>query len=389
MNVQIKPSKHSAPGQYLGFALQPVRAFYHLLTCPKGARVSLELQDDIAVHYADGSLCLEQTKSALKQNPISDWADDLWKTFHNWQSMISAGECKVGVTRFRLYVIPSKKGKFAQALAGASSAQEVEAVVSEIQQKLRKMKSPPACALHIQKFLDAPKDQQIAIVANFELETVSSDPLDAIRTVLSPTLDENNIDILAKSGIGQAKQAFDRLIQYGKMPILDADAFRQDFHAFIRRNNLPGLLTSVVEAPSSDWVAHVAATRPVFIRQLELVDVSHEDRLRAVSDFLRTSADKADWAERGLIFSGSLDGWNEDLVRRHSMVKGDVADLHGDKPLAVQGRIVYRQCAQHQAPLEGRVVPGHFVHGSFNDLSDRKRIGWHSDYKLLIDGDAG
>jgi len=31
-----------------------------------------------------------------------------------------------------------------------------------------------------------------------------------------------------------------------------------------------------------------------------LVEASEEDRLRAVSDFLRTSADKADWADRGL-----------------------------------------------------------------------------------------
>ncbi|NGQ93333.1 hypothetical protein G5V65_20815 [Rhodobacter sp. HX-7-19] len=81
MNVEIKPTKHSAPGQYLGFALQPVRAFYYLLTAPKGAKVALELQDDVSVHYADGSVCLEQTKSALKQNPISDWDEDLWKAF--------------------------------------------------------------------------------------------------------------------------------------------------------------------------------------------------------------------------------------------------------------------------------------------------------------------
>ena len=83
MNAETKPAKHSAPGQYLGFALQPVRVFYHLLTSPKGAKVSLEFKDDVAVHHADGKLLLEQTKSALRQNPVSDWAGDLWKAFEN------------------------------------------------------------------------------------------------------------------------------------------------------------------------------------------------------------------------------------------------------------------------------------------------------------------
>ena len=41
MNVAVKPPKHAAPGQYLGFALQPVRLCFHLLTCEPGAKVSL------------------------------------------------------------------------------------------------------------------------------------------------------------------------------------------------------------------------------------------------------------------------------------------------------------------------------------------------------------
>jgi hypothetical protein len=70
------------------------------------------------------------------------------------------------------------------------------------------------------------------------------------------------------------------------------------------------------------------------------------------------------------------------------MVRGDIADLHSDKPEALQGRLVYRECAQQQPPLEGRAVPGHFVHGSFNYLAARRDIGWHPDYEALLDGDG-
>lgn len=385
MNAETKPAKHSAPGQYLGFALQPVRVFYHLLTCPKGAKVSLEFKDDVAVHYADGALLLEQTKSALKQNPISDWAEDLWKAFENWRAMIVANDIDPAKTTYRLFVTPQKKGAFADAMGAAQDQDAVIAIVKTIRAKLAKLKAVPACSVHLQPFLDAPAEQQAAIISRFALESDGSDPLDAIRAVLTATIAENQRDVLIKSGIGQAKQALDRLIQRGEPAIIDAEAFRQEFHAFVRQNNMPGLLISLGEAPDDALVAGVASTRPTFIRQLELVEASYDDHLRAVSDYLRTSADKADWADRGIIFSGSLDTWDDDLVRRYGMIRGDVSDLHADKPVPTQGRLVYRRCAQHEAPLEGRIVPGHFVHGSFNDLADRRRVGWHADFETLLD----
>ena len=388
MNTEIKPTKHSAPGQYLGFALQPVRVFFHLLTAPKGAKVALELQDDVSIHYADSNRCLEQTKSALKQNPISDWAEDLWKALNNWLVMLDLGQCQPALTRFRIYVTPAKDGAFAEALAAAKTAEEVNAALATIKAKLEKKRDPPACATKVQALLEAPADRQHVLIGNFELEANAADPLESIRAILRPAISESHIDIIVRSGIGQAKQAMDRLIQRGEKPILDADAFRRDFHAFVRQNNLPGLLASIAESPSDTVVVGVAAARPVFVRQLELIEANEDDRLRAVSDYLRSSADKADWAERGEIFPGSLDGWDEDLIKRHSMAKGDVADLHGERPAAVQGRLIYRQCAQHQAPLEGRVVPSHFVHGSFNDLADRRRLGWHRDYLTLLENDA-
>ncbi|HYI64546.1 MAG TPA: ABC-three component system protein [Allosphingosinicella sp.] len=389
MNIQIKRAKHAAPGQYLGFGLQPVRAFFHLLTCPRGAMISLEHLDDVAIHYADGSLCLEQTKSALKQNPISDWADDLWKAIDNWLEMVKSGACKAGETRFRLYVTPPKTGAFAGSLHAATTSADVAALVDTIKTRLAKLKDRPGCLDHLQPFLDASAEQQIAIVAHLVVESDAADPVDALRALLTPMVHPEHIDLLCKAGIGLAKQDFDRLIQRGLAPVLDGDAFKHTYGAFLRRNLMPGLLTSLAPVPGDAELATIVSMRPTFIRQLEFIEVSGDDTLRAVSDYLRTSADKADWAERGLIFPGSLDDWDDSLIHRHSLVCGDITDLHGDKSPIVQGRLAYRQCASHQAPLEGRSVPSHFVHGSFNDLADRRRLGWHPHYETLLGGGEG
>jgi hypothetical protein len=81
--------------------------------------------------------------------------------------------------------------------------------------------------------------------------------------------------------------------------------------------------------------------------------------------------------------------WDDNLVSRHGLICGEIVDMHSDRDTVVRGRLAYRRCAQLQPPLDGRQVPGHFVHGCFNNLADLKRLGWHPDYKSLLDGSDG
>ncbi len=89
-----------------------------------------------------------------------------------------------------------------------------------------------------------------------------------------------------------------------------------------------------------------------------------------------------------MVFQKGLEEWDAELVRRHGLVSGEVSDIHSGKDPVVRGRIVYRQSAQMQPPLDGRAVPSHFVHGCLNTLADAQTIGWHPDYLELLKGDA-
>ena len=381
-------AKHSAPGQYLGFALQPVRLCLHLLTCPEGAQVSLEYLDDVALHLADGSTLLEQSKSALSQNPVSDWADDFWKCLANWLDIAAANTIEIEKSQFRLYVTPIKHGVRSQELSDATTTDDVEAITSEIRKSLNRQRKVPGCMPYLQKFLDATAEKRVAIVSRFRIVSTDEDPVQPIRELLAPTVQPMLIDHLCQFAIGRAKETADRLIRNGQPAILDGDKFKEEFRSFVQRNNLPGYLTSLAPKPPLEEVESLLAIGPTFIRQLDLVNVSEDERVRAVSDFLRSSADKSSWAEAGLVFQQGLEEWDAELVSRQGLVCGEVSDVHGDKEACVRGRITYRQCAQMQAPLDGRVVPGHFVHGCLNSLADVKRIGWHPDYEKLLGGEG-
>lgn len=388
MNVAVKPPKHVAPGQYLGFALQPVRLCFHLLTCEPGAKVSLEYLDDVAIHHADGRQSLEQTKSATKTNPVSDLADDLWKTLANWLNLVAQDLVKAGETTFRLYVTPKKTGPWVEALSAAKTPDEVEAIAKKISAKLTKLTDEPGCIVHLKKFLEAPAADRAAVVGAMTLQSEHADPVDPLRDLLKATIAPEHIDRLCEAAIGMAKQRVDRLIQNGQPPILEADAFKTTFRAFVQKNVMSNYLPSLADKPLAGEIDAMLITRPLFLRQLELVAVTEEEKVRAVSDLLRSSADKSRWADAGMVFEGSLEEWDESLVSRQSAVAGEISDLHADKDASIRGRLVYRRCAQLEAPLEGRAVPSHFVHGCFNALADSQRLGWHPEFKALLDEEA-
>jgi hypothetical protein len=376
--------KHAAAGPYLGFALQPVRLCYYLLSSPRDSSVSLEYLDDVAVHYADGRLLLEQCKSALAHNPISDWADDLWKTVANWLDAVETQTVDGANTSFQLYVTPPKSGKLSASMHDAADAKAVEALVKQVRDKLKRKGDPPKCIDNVQKFLDATEALRLAVVGKTTVFASDADPLEPLRDLLRPTVPEASLDVICASAIGQAKEAADKCIRRKAPALIRVEDFRRNFHAFVQQNNMAGYLPTFTAAPSKDIAKALLTTRPVFVRQLQLIDASEDQQLRAASDFMRTSGDKVKWADQGLVFDGTFEDWEDTLLRRHDAEQSEVQDTFSEKPREVQGRIVYSRCAAMEVPLDSRAVPGHFTHGGFNDLADRRKLGWHPEYQTRL-----
>jgi len=377
--------KHAAAGPYLGFALQQVRLCYHLLSSPRDSSVSLEYLDDVAVHYANGSLLLEQCKSALAHNPLSDWSDDLWKTVANWLDAVEEQKVDGEKTSFQLYVTPPKIGKLSAAIHAATNAEEVEAFTKQVQDKLKKRVTAPRCVGNVQKFLEATDALRLAVVSKTTVVAADTDPVEPLRELLRPTVPEASLDIICASAIGQAKEAADKCIRRKAPAFISVAEFRTNFHAFIRQNNMAGYLPTFTQAPSEDAAKALLTNSPVFVRQLQLIKAPEEQQLRAASDLMRMSGDKVKWAEQGLVFDGAFEDWEGTLIRKHDATHSEVQEVYSEKTKEAQGRIVYARCAAMDVPIDSRVVPGYFTHGGFNNLANKRKLGWHPDYKVLLD----
>lgn len=223
--AQLERPKSAAPGQYLGYALQPVRLCFHLFDAPAGASVSLEHLDDVAVHLPDGQYILEQSKSALSGNPAADRSVELWKSLANWADLCVAGTVSASTSIFRYYVTPKANGQLVLKFNAAQDSKAASELLKEIDTPKFRGKPDVGAGSHIIRFFSAGSEICSEIVRNFEL-VVEADPLAAIRGKFQAVLPDNVIDDFVTAAIGHAKEHVDQLIRTKQPPIFGVNEFR-------------------------------------------------------------------------------------------------------------------------------------------------------------------
>jgi len=376
--------KTSVPGQYLGYSLQEVRLCRYLLTAREGFSVSIEHYDDVAVHGSNGQLLLEQSKSALTSNPLSDRASALWNTLANWADLVSDKTIDIRHSWFRLYVTPRNAGDLATIMAAASDEILATQALAKIKATFPKSEtSETGVNPLVRRFLAAGDDICIAIISRMSVIT-EDDPIESIKAPLRATLATDLLEDFAAAAIGMARDEAERLGRTGAPAIVETGAYRRRFQAFVRKHNLSNLLVPTTPAPSSGEISEVLNGAPIYIQQLQAVGASTDVLVTAISDVLRTKADKIGWAADGSIVDESLDELDAELTRHHTLARDEIEDMHGSQDAAVRGRMLYRNCIGLTRPLEGRTLPSHFIPGAFNCLADVPSIGWHPDYQSMF-----
>ena len=377
----------TAPGQYLGYGLQTVRLCFHLMNADPGGTASIEHLDDVSLTSSDNHLLLEQTKSALNHNPISDWSEDLWKTFANWLDNINSGLIDPTSTCFELYVTPVWQGYWVNRLSATNFPNDVVRLVCDLETAIAKRNPPPRCYPYLKQLLDSDTNTVTTLIANFRV-TTDADPIDPIRRIFRLNVHAKLLDDCCAHAIGLAKYQSDRLIRAGKPAIIDVSKFQREVRAFVAKNDLGKMLPSFATNPTPTDIEKTFDHRPMFVRQLNIVDMPNRMILSAIADYLQTVSDKTDWAEKGLVLNASMLEFDQSLLQRHGLTKLEIDDLHGSLAAAKQGRLLYVRCVSTHPNLEAREVPAHFVPGCYNALADNLDLGWHPCFLSILDNEV-
>ena len=378
-----------APGQTLGYSLQYTLLTHLLLTAKEGSYCSLEVLDDVAVETPDGGKRLMQSKSALGGNPVSDRAIGLWKSLFNWVQAVQSGYADPSKTVFELYVSTLKKGDIVNKFSEALTDEQAREAISYARNSLwgaapiYPLRSELASdlALFVNPVLECEDTVLIPLIVHFRLTTGSGSPqadLESLVRSIMPVSPSKVADIL-NHVCGWVKRNVDLLLEAKRPAIISHDDFHREFTAFTRKIDRDLILQSVAPRPTKEEaVGHMPR---IFVQQLNLIDMTYEEKLEGISDYLRACYDRAVWSKRGDVHESSFDDLDASLKRTWANVKRRTEVQLRTAPEVDQGRALYSDCMEQKTSVQGMEPPNHFVPGCFHRLADEQEVGWHPRYR--------
>ena len=388
----VKRKSSHVPGQALGYSLQFTRMTELLLTAPPGAMVSLEVFEDVGEQTSTGDKRFSQTKSALKSNPVSDHSPELWKALANWVDAITNLKLDCEKTIFELYVSRPVSGNIAASFSAAKTQKEALAALETARTVMwgtsptwpKRSSVSDTLKSYVEHVLAAPNDVVAVVIQSFRLTCGSGSPHSDIDKIIADTqwVPSERILPLAKYACGWVKVTADKLLEKQQPAVLSRDEFHKDMTLVVRKLVERNILQSFAPQPTSSERTELQSRQ--FVKQLELIDLSFEDVCSAISDYFRSVHDRASWGVSGEVHPESFIELNQALKRVWTNNKTTVQAQHAKLNPPVRGQILYSECQKHRHDLEGMQPPDHFVPGCFHDLADSLEVGWHPDYKTLL-----
>lgn len=379
------------PAQYYGYTLQTTHCVFLLLEANEKATVSVEVFDDVATEAEDGGILAVQVKAAGEKNPISDRAKDLWKTFRNWLVSIEKGELDLSNTRFNIHLGRYKKGGICKCFSDAMNETEAKAAIEDAWKKLqKKAKSKttksteeaevdglidyvfsPTCAANLTK-----------LVTRFTLTYGSGHAYEDLLAVIKNKLIEEELaeDVLFRA-LGWVDTRLKELIESETVPSIAVCDFRTELLSFRNRLKAREYLPSFAGEPSPEEIDK--ARLRIFVRQLNFINLSEEQVMGAISDFLKAKSDRVTYAQRGYVHSDSLREFAQALVKTWSNLRDEI-ELDATVNEKVRGARLALRCLRQSPKLQGIEVVQDFTRGCFHHLADFPRIGWHPRYAELL-----
>ncbi len=184
--------------------------------------------------------------------------------------------------------------------------------------------------------------------------------------------------------LGWAKREIDKLIEQRRPAIISWADFHKQLVAAAKKFDRTDTVLQATATEITQADVERELRNRIYVRQLQLLNVTDPDLVRAVNDYLRAATDRTTWGERGDVLEPSFEEFEDRLERAwESQRKLVPIELPGraDEEL---GQALLARCTQLQARLQGMEVPTHFVPGSYHALAEELAVGWHPRFAELL-----
>lgn len=378
--------KSNAPGQLLGYTIQFSRALCHLLKSGPGDIVCVEVLGDVASVTSDGKTTTEEDKSSIARNPLTDKSTDLWKTFANWINAINSGELNVKKTKFVLYCNKAGDNGIVDKFSAAQNMNEAKSAIEEAKTILNDIKEGHAIWEDYDLVMNKNGALLLEVVERFEFQKGNGAGFDEIIFEIKRNhVSEGQIEFLVSLLSGWLYKKVIEKIAERKQAIIKWDEFDHQFKVAFDRARRMELIDFTLENPlNNDDIHQQIKIRPGYLRQLEQINVSDDDIIDAVIDFLSAKVNRDKWIEDELIDESVASDFEVKLKAFWKNKRDGIEITEKSLREDERGRLLLVECKSRQETIRDVSPPTSTIAGTYHALADKSVLGWHPNWETLF-----
>ena len=385
------------PDKLYGYTLQVRQMMNELITLELDKVVSTEALDDVAVE-AQNITTFEQIKSVQStNNPLTDRSAVFWKTLFNWYNYIAIDKGLLEKSVFRLVVVSDRSiisgtipSSFHLAKTDEKAKEALLSAKQAIYGKNEELKDniPDSYRNYVTVLFNEQNIEKVAKIIKLMDIVIYTEDFDKklYEKFCSQPIASEYAEELFIYMLGWVHEQVNQQIKKGLPAYIRCNSFRDELVAQIRRYNQNTMLAWTTVNLSENEAQHELKRRDTYIKQLDFIELDVSNKLQAASYYLRTSAQKTFWAEKGLVAPQSFDEYYDGLERMWQIQLQLVLLEANKKSDASNGKKLYFKCQENtqNAKVEGKNTPAFFGLGSLHTLANVPKIGWHKNYKRLL-----
>lgn len=394
MSESLSDYLYAAKGQMYGYLYQIDRVLYWLSVSPENSIVSIETDDDVVIRLQQGEnieTIYEQDKASIKKKyPFSNTNKNLWKSITNWLTLIKTKNIDVANSKFLLATNVSCKGNsIIKSLSSASVDKNIYNTAYQELTNIANNNKSKTLLPYIDKFKEYSKEDIVGLLKRIELCECHKnyDRQNFIEQIIQnlhlkddelPYYDIMNslYGWIVNTCLSLWEKDLDSLFT-PKMLWKKRDFLKQQIalKPFIEQ------ATDLIPVTSYEQEKEKGST---FVKQLDIIEVGEDEKLKAIQDFLRAKQEKHKYALNANITQSHIIAYEESLKENWQQVFWKHKRLNKNTPADI-GYEVYCETLKYKGKLAG-VEPtySYLSNGSYHKLANSLLIGWHPNWQNII-----
>jgi hypothetical protein len=356
------------------------------------AKLLIEKIDDISIETPD-SFDVYQTK--LHINSIANLTNgsvDLWKTIRVWSEGIANGLLDPDNCIFNLITTAKASSdtipyKLRHGTTDKRDIAEILKSVLEVTVKSNNKTNKESYAA----FTALNLDQQHKLLKHISVIDSSVDINEAkasIKKRLSYSTTPEKVEALYERLEGWFLGEVILQLQDQRAEVTGKDIQDKilDIADSLKADNLPADFTTSIASDEQQLSPH---RNKIFVKQLHAIGINSKLINHAISDYHRAFSQKSKWLRDGLINATDEMQYDakliEDWERKFAILEDTASSDDVTKQL--EGKSFYESHYVKSAPsihIKERFKEQYMITGSCQILSDKKKVGWHPDFKTKI-----